>query len=37
MLICTVYNDNYEIYGARKIWAERRRQGQRVARCTVSA
>src|SRR5262249_25140057 len=35
LLIRRVYEDNYRVYGARKIWAELRRQGVRVDRCTV--
>jgi putative transposase len=34
-LIGKIYNENYRVYGARKIWQELHRQGQRVARCTV--
>jgi putative transposase len=34
-LIRKVYEDNYQVYGARKVWVELRRQGHRVARCTV--
>ena len=34
-LIRTIYHANYQVYGARKIWEELRRQGHRVARCTV--
>jgi putative transposase len=30
-----VYEDNYSVYGARKVWAELNRQGVDVARCTV--
>jgi putative transposase len=30
-----VYDDNYKVYGARKVWIELRREGIRVARCTV--
>ena len=30
-----VHEDNYGVYGARKVWAELRRQGVDVARCTV--
>jgi putative transposase len=30
-----VHEDNYGVYGARKIWAELNRQGVEVARCTV--
>jgi putative transposase len=30
-----VHEDNYSVYGARKIWAELHRQGIDVARCTV--
>jgi putative transposase len=34
-LIIKIYNENYQVYGARKIWEELHRQGHRVARCTV--
>ena len=34
-LIIKIYNANYQVYGARKIWEELHRQGHRVARCTV--
>jgi putative transposase len=34
-LILGIYEVNYQVYGARKIWAEMHRQGVRVARCTV--
>jgi putative transposase len=30
-----VHEDNYGVYGARKVWAELNRQGTEVARCTV--
>jgi putative transposase len=30
-----IHAANYGVYGARKIWRELRREGQRVARCTV--
>jgi putative transposase len=30
-----VFDDNYQVYGARKIWRQLRREGIRVARCTV--
>ncbi len=33
--IARVHADNYGVYGARKVWAELNRQGQRTARCTV--
>ncbi|MGW9032865.1 IS3 family transposase [Streptomyces sp. NPDC055722] len=33
--IQAVYNNNYGVYGARKIWRELNRQGHVVARCTV--
>ncbi len=35
VLIRTIYDANYQVYGARKIWRELHRQGHRVARCTV--
>lgn len=34
-LITKIYNENYQVYGARKIWDELHRQGHQVARCTV--
>ncbi|MET8566282.1 IS3 family transposase [Streptomyces flaveolus] len=34
-LIQHVYDANYRVYGARKVWRELNRQGQAVARCTV--
>lgn len=34
-LITTIYNENYQVYGARKVWEELHRQGHQVARCTV--
>ena len=30
-----VHTDNYGVYGARKAWRQRQREGTRVARCTV--
>jgi putative transposase len=30
-----VWDDNYQVYGARKIWRQLRREGFQVARCTV--
>ena len=30
-----VHEENMEVYGARKVWHEMNRQGQKVARCTV--
>ena len=30
-----VWNDNFQVYGARKVWRQLVREGQRVARCTV--
>ncbi len=30
-----VHEDNYSVYGARKVWAELNRQSVEVARCTV--
>ena len=31
-----VWDDNYQVYGPRKVWKELRREGRRVARCTVA-
>jgi putative transposase len=33
--ITRVFEDNYRVYGARKIWRQLRREGHIVARCTV--
>lgn len=33
--IIKIYNENFQVYGARKVWAQLHRQGQAVARCTV--
>jgi putative transposase len=33
--ISRVWRDNYEVYGAEKVWLELNRQGVPVARCTV--
>ena len=30
-----VFDDNYQLYGARKIWRQLHREGFKVARCTV--
>ena len=30
-----VFTENFEVYGARKIWRQMRREGRTVARCTV--
>jgi putative transposase len=30
-----VWKDNYQVYGARKVWRQLRREGIEVARCTV--
>ena len=34
-LIQEVYQSNYRVYGARKVWRELNRQGHAVARCTI--
>ena len=34
--IRAVFNDNYGVYGVRKIWRQLKRQGEDVARCTVT-
>ncbi len=33
--ILRVYNQNFQVYGARKVWRQLRREGIVVARCTV--
>jgi putative transposase len=30
-----VYEENFQVYGARKVWRQPKREGIRVARCTV--
>jgi putative transposase len=30
-----VYEENFQVYGARKVWRQLEREGIRVARCTV--
>jgi putative transposase len=35
VLIQRVWDDNRQVYGADKIWAQLKRQGESVARCTV--
>ncbi len=34
-VIQRIWDDNYQVYGPRKVWKELRREGRRVARCTV--
>ncbi|GJG84839.1 transposase [Gemmatimonadetes bacterium T265] len=31
-----VWRDHHEVYGVRKVWQQLRREGERVARCTVA-
>ena len=31
-----VWRDHHEVYGVRKVWQQLRREGERVARCTVT-
>ncbi len=33
--IMRVFNDNFRVYGARKVWRQMRREGFDIARCTV--
>lgn len=33
--ITKVYDDNYKVYGAKKIWYQLKREGTKVARCTI--
>jgi transposase InsO family protein len=35
-LIRRLWNDNYQVYGVRKMWRLLRREGHEVARCTVA-
>ena len=30
-----VYEENFHVYGARKVWRQLRREGFTIARCTV--
>jgi putative transposase len=34
--ICRVWEENYRVYGVRKVWRQLRREGFKLARCTVS-
>ena len=34
--IARVFEENFEVYGVRKVWRQLRREGQDVARCTVA-
>jgi len=31
-----VFDDNFRVYGVRKVWRQLNRQGEKVARCTVA-
>ena len=31
-----MYDEHFEVYGVRKVWRQLRREGESVARCTVS-
>ena len=31
-----VFDDNYEVYGVRKVWRQMQREGFDIARCTVA-
>ncbi|MFI0453115.1 IS3 family transposase [Actinomadura sp. 6N118] len=33
--ITRIFTDNYQVYGARKIWRQLQREGHQVARCTI--
>jgi putative transposase len=33
--IARVFDENFQVYGVRKVWRQLRREGQEVARCTV--
>ena len=35
--IARVFEENFQVYGVRKVWRQLRREGQHVARCTVGA
>ena len=34
-LIARVFEENFEVYGVRKVWRQLQREGQEVARCTI--
>ena len=34
--ILRVWNENFQVYGVRKVWRQLRREGTDVARCTVA-
>jgi hypothetical protein len=33
--VARVFEENFEVYGARKVWRQLQREGQEVARCTI--
>ena len=35
-LIERVFDENFSVYGVRKVWRQLLREGQQVARCTVA-
>jgi len=34
-LVARVFEENFEVYGVRKVWRQLQREGQEVARCTI--
>jgi transposase InsO family protein len=34
-LVTRVFEENFEVYGVRKVWRQLQREGQEVARCTI--
>ena len=33
--ICRVFDENFQVYGIRKVWRQMKREGFDIARCTV--
>ena len=34
-LVARVFEENFEVYGVRRVWRQLQREGQEVARCTI--
>jgi putative transposase len=34
--ICRVWEENFQVYGVRKVWRQLRREGIKIARCTTA-
>jgi len=36
MEVCRVFEENFQVYGVRKVWRQLKREGFDVARCTIA-